>query len=187
VTVNAEKVPKPLTAEEMGPFDRSRKTAPEYGKFNTDQNDPSKGAYEDPTFPNYRSIYQPEKYVTSDDVYSNSGRTTRLESNDEMIDRITNYKAEPTNHSRLPSDTEFMKRVVAYDLPVGFCDSFDDREFWFDLIKLAEWTSGHDTYFDYGTFEKVEKPRTIDWTTVAEEISEAEAKRIQYGKNYNGS
>ena len=44
-----------------------------------------------------------------------------------------------------------------------------------------------DTYFDYGTFEKVEKPGTVDWTTVAEEISGAEAKRIQFGKNYRGS
>ncbi|NPT57899.1 T6SS effector phospholipase Tle3 domain-containing protein [Paraburkholderia elongata] len=187
VTVNAEKVPNPLTADDMSTFENSRKDAPEYGRFVQDINNPNTGHYLDSSFPNYRSIYQPEKYVTRDDVYTPTGKRTERESHDEMIDRISDYKPEPTNHSALPSHTEFMKRVAAYDLPVGFCDSFDDREFWFDLIKMAEWTSGHDTYFDYGTFGKVDKPGTIDWTTVAEKVSEAEAKRIQFGENYRGS
>jgi pimeloyl-ACP methyl ester carboxylesterase len=187
VTVNAEKVPNPLTAEEMAPFEKSRKYAPEYGQFNVDPKNPNQGSYEDPTFPYHASIYQPENYVTRDDVYSNSGQKRTLESGEELIDRITNYKPEPTNHSTLPSNPEFMKRVASWDLPIGFCDSFEDREFWFDLIKAAEWTSGHDTYFDYGTFDEVGKPATIDWTTVAEETSIAEAKRIQYGEKYRGS
>lgn len=187
VTVNAEKVPNPLTAEDMSTFEKSRRYAPEYGKFNADKNNPNEGSYDDSTFPYYRSIYEPEKYGARDDVYSNCGRRTGRESRDEMIDRISDYKPEPTNHSTLPMYSDFMTRVAAWDVPVGFCDAFEDREFWFDLVKMAEWTSGHDTYFDYGTFEKVEKPGTVDWTTVAEEISGAEAKRIQFGKNYRGS
>ncbi|WP_028205803.1 T6SS effector phospholipase Tle3 domain-containing protein [Paraburkholderia nodosa] len=187
VTVNAEKVPNPLTAEEMVPFEKSRKYAPEYGKFNVDPKNPDQGAFEDETFLYYASIYEPEECVRRDAVYSNSGRQRTIESGEEVINRISKYKPEPTNHSTLPSHPEFMSRVVAWDLPVGLCDSFEDREFWFDLVKAAEWTSGHDTYFDYGTFDEVEKPATIDWTTVAEETSKAEAKRIQYGENYRGS
>ncbi|MEX3979747.1 hypothetical protein AB4Y45_12320 [Paraburkholderia sp. EG287A] len=187
VTVNAEKVPNPLTAEEMTFFEKSRKDASEYGKFNAELNNPNLGSFEDKTFPYYASIYQPEKYAMHDDVYGNSGKQRTIESGTEVIDRITKYKPEPTNHSTLPSNTEFMTRVVAWDLPVGFCDSFEDREFWIDLIKAAEWTSGHDTYFDYGTFDTVEKPDSIDWTTVAEETSIAEAKRIRYGEIYRGS
>jgi hypothetical protein len=120
-------------------------------------------------------------------MYSNSGKKRELESPQELIDRVDGYKPEPTNHSTLPSDAEFMKRVVAYDLPVGFCDSFDDREFWFGLMKLADWTSDYDPYFVSGNFDKVERPGTIDGATVAEEISIAEAKRIQYGEKYRGS
>jgi pimeloyl-ACP methyl ester carboxylesterase len=187
VTVNAEKVPTPLSADEMKDFEQSRKYAPVYGLWDQDQNDPNKGQYDDSTFPYYRSISQPEKYVTRDDVYSNPGTKRELESNDEVMDRITNYQPEPTNHSRLPSDTEFMKRVAAWDLPIGFCDTYDDRESWLNLIKLADWTSGYDQYFDSALFDEVERPGTVDWTTVADEISVADAKRFQYGENYRGS
>jgi hypothetical protein len=187
VTINAEQVPNPLTAEEMSRFEESRKYASEYGLIDWDADDPNIWHYRDRTFPYYQSIYEPEKFISRDDVYSPSGQRIERESPDEMIDRITNYRPEPTNHSTLPSNLEFMKRVVAWDLPIGFCDAYDDRDFWFHLISLADWTSGYDAYFDYGTLDKVEKPGVIDWTTVAEAISKAEAERMQYGENYRGS
>lgn len=186
VTINAEKVPNPLTADEMTSFEESRAHAREYGLFVMDKKDPGKGHYQDPTFPYYRSIHQPERYLTRDDAYLERSGTT-LESRDEMIERISNYKPEPTNHSTLPMHAEFMKRVVAWDLPVGFCDAHEDREFWHRLIRMADWTSGWDSYFDYGTLESIDRPGEIDWTSIAEELSQAEAKRIQYGKNYRGS
>jgi len=187
VTVNAEMVPDPLTSDEMKSFEESRKYAPAYGLFATDPDDPNSGHYQDSTFPYYRSIYEPRKYVTRDDVYSPEGKKLERESHDEMVDRITNYIPEPTNHSTLPSHTEFMKRVAAWDLPIGFCDAYENREFWLELVRIADWTRGSDPYFDYGTFDNVEKPSVIDWSTVADNISKAEAERIQYGKDYRGS
>lgn len=187
VTVNAEKVPNPLTADEMNSFEDSRKGADPMGALISDEKNPQQQMYKDSSYPYFKSIYQPEQYVTVDDLYANSGRQRRRESEQEKTDRLDSYIAEPTNHSTLPSNTEFMKRVVSWDLPIGFCDSYDDQQFWFDLINLADWTSGYDQYFDSARFEEVEKPGAIDWTTVAEETSIAEAKRIQYGKTYRGS
>ncbi|HTH61140.1 MAG TPA: DUF3274 domain-containing protein [Paraburkholderia sp.] len=145
-----------------------------------------KGRDQEPTFPYYRSIHESEKFVVRDDAYSSTGERAQRESREEMIDRITHYRPEPTNHSTLASNIEFMKRVVAWDLPIGFCEAYDDRALWHNLISFADWTSGHDTYFDYGTFEKVEKPDAVDWATVAEAISKAQADRFQYGENYKG-
>jgi hypothetical protein len=181
VTINAEKVPNPLMAKEMKDFEESRKGAPTWGQFN-----PEKGIYQDPSFPYYASIYQREEFKTREDVYANSGRTRSLETQSELQERINNYQPEPTNHSTLPMHQEFMRRVAAWDLPVGFCDAYEDREFWTRLIKQADWTQGYDPYFETGKLETVEKPLVIDWTTVAQEISEADAKRIEWGKNYKG-
>ncbi|MBW9108053.1 T6SS effector phospholipase Tle3 domain-containing protein [Paraburkholderia phenoliruptrix] len=187
VTVNAEKVPSPLTADEMKDFEESRKVAGPMGALIPDPNDPRQQTFKDASYPYFRSIYEPEQYNAVDDVYANSGRQRGKENQQEMTDRLDAYIAEPTNHSTLPKNEEFMKRVVAWDLPVGFCDSFDDDDFWFNLVKLADWTSGYDQYFNSAIFEEVEKPGAIDWATVAEETSIAEAKRIQYGNNYRGS
>jgi hypothetical protein len=92
---------------------------------------------------------------------------------------LNNYRPEPTNHSTIPGSVEFMRRVVAYDLPVGFCDSFDDIEFWNKLIKQADWTQGYDNYFNSGTFDPVAKPSMIDWKTVRDEVNEADAVRAK--------
>jgi pimeloyl-ACP methyl ester carboxylesterase len=51
VTINAEKVPNPLTAEEMKDFEESRKGAPTWGQVDPDKADPTRGAYRDTNFP----------------------------------------------------------------------------------------------------------------------------------------
>jgi hypothetical protein len=79
-----------------------------------------------------------------------------------------------------------MRRVAAWDLPIGFCDAYENREFWIRLIKQADWTQGYDPYFATGALEKVAKPSSIDWSTVADEQSRADAKRIEWRK-YNGA
>ncbi|RQV05409.1 DUF3274 domain-containing protein [Burkholderia cenocepacia] len=186
VTINAEQVPNPLTAEEMRDFEQSRKIAPAWGQFDVDPSDPNKGKYLDLSFPNFASMYEREEYKTREDVYANSGRTRSLETQEELQERINNYRPEPTNHSTLPSHAEFMKRVVAWDLPIGFCDAAEDWDFWARLIKKADWTRGYDPYFTDGVLKTVEKPDVIDWSTVAEEKSRADAKRIEWG-NSNGA
>jgi pimeloyl-ACP methyl ester carboxylesterase len=186
VTINAEPVPVPLTAEEMKDFEESRKDAPAWGQFDQDEDDPTRGKYRDSTFPFYQSIYQPEEYRTRQDVYKNSGRSRSKESHDEKLERINNYYPEPTNHSTLPMHQEFMRRVAAWDLPIGFCDAYENRNFWARLIKQADWTQSYDLYFETGKLGQVERPSAIDWTTVAEAQSRTNAKQIEWGENYKG-
>ena len=64
-----------------------------------------------------------------------------------------------------------MRRVVAYDLPIGFCDSYERPAFWTRLMKLADWTLGYDKYFLTGLPETVEKPATIDWDTAGDALN----------------
>lgn len=143
-----------------------------------DPNDPNTGNYRDPGYRYMRSIYQPERTVTTEDIYS-SKRTTRLETRDDMLQRLDTYRAEPTNHSTLPQHQAFMRRVVAYDLPIGFCDAFERPAFWTRLMKLADWMQGYDAYFETGELATVHKPALIDWDTVVDEQSRAEAERLR--------
>lgn len=62
VTINAEAVPNPLTADEMKDFEESRKIDGQpWGTFVEDETGRTQGRYEDPTFPYYASFYQREE------------------------------------------------------------------------------------------------------------------------------
>ncbi|WP_175967775.1 T6SS effector phospholipase Tle3 domain-containing protein [Burkholderia sp. BCC0322] len=178
VTINAEEVPQPVTAEEMDVFEDSRADAPPMGKWVPDPNDPNTGSYADSDYRFMRSIYRPERSVTTEDIYS-SRRETRPETQDEMLERLDAYLAEPTNHSTLPKHQAFMRRVAAYDLPIGFCDAYERPAFWSRLIKFADWTLGYDAYFELGVPQSIVKPSYIDWGTVADEQSKAEAEQLR--------
>ncbi|WP_321785837.1 effector protein Tle3 domain-containing protein [Burkholderia pyrrocinia] len=178
VMVNAEEVPNPVTAEEMNDFEESRKDAPEMGEWVVDSNDQNTGSYSDKEYRFSRSIYQPKLKVTIEDVYT-SRRTHRNETHDEMLHRIDTYKAEPTNHSTLPQHPEFMRRVAAYDLPIGFCDAYERPALWIKLMKFADWMQGYDDYFEFGVPQTIVKPAYIDWATLAEEQSKAEVEQLR--------
>ena len=179
VTINAEKVPEPLRAEdEMKLFDESRADAKLWG-----QKKPS-GEYWDATYPYMASLYQPEKWKEREDVYENNLRTRTLETQDELQERIYQYAPEPTDHSSVPGNVEFMKRVVAFDLPIGFCDAYDDREFWIKLRHKADWTYGYDSYFTTGDLGDYAMPDLVDKQTVDLARSEADAQRLQGDAKY---
>lgn len=178
VTINAEQVPQPLTADEMASFEISRVIAPKMGEVVTNPDDPNFGKYVDPEYRFMRSIAQPTRYVVVEDIYT-STRTSRLETQEELLQRLDAYRAEPTNHSTLPKQQEFMRRVAAYDLPIGFCDAYEKQDFWADLMKRADWTQGYDPYFKNGDLQNVPKPDLIDWDTVAEEQSRLDAERFK--------
>ena len=125
------------------------------------------------------SIYQPEKWKEREDVYENNLRTRTLETQDELQERIYQYAPEPTDHSSVPGNVEFMKRVVAFDLPIGFCDAYDDREFWIKLRHKADWTYGYDSYFTTGDLGDYAMPDLVDKQTVDLARSEADAQRLQ--------
>jgi pimeloyl-ACP methyl ester carboxylesterase len=183
VTINAEKVPNPLTAEDMKPFEESRKDARKWGEFVTDRTDPNKGYYKDGTYPYMRSIYQPERWLDHEDVYATNGRTRSKETQEEMVDYINNYVPEPTNHSTLPSHVEFMKRVVAYDLPVGFCDAYDNLEFWTELMHDADWISLKDPYFTTGTLNTPAMPSSIDGQKIDDTKTQADIQALYDARN----
>ncbi|EDT43577.1 conserved hypothetical protein [Burkholderia ambifaria MEX-5] len=178
VMVNAEQVPNPVREEEMKYFDVSRRVAPEMGKWVKNPIDPNQGQYADPDYRYMRSIYQPERTVTTEDIYS-SRRTTWPETQDEMLQRLDTYLAEPTNHSTLPQHHAFMRRVAAYDLPIGFGDAYKRPAFWTRLMKFADWTQGYDDYFERGASQSIAKPAYIDWNTIAEEQSKTEAEQLR--------
>jgi pimeloyl-ACP methyl ester carboxylesterase len=161
VTINAEKVPHPVTADEMKGFEESRANAPQMGEMEPDPDHPGEMRYKDKDYRFFRSIYEPGP----------------LELKEHKLWWADHYRAEPTNHSTLPKNQAFVRRVVSYDLPVGFCESYENRDFWFGLIKRADWTLGLDPYFNEGKLDPVPKPEIIDWTTVANELARQAAER----------
>jgi pimeloyl-ACP methyl ester carboxylesterase len=170
VTINAEKVAHPITADEMKNFERSRVIAPEMGAMEKDPKNPGKMRYQDNSYQFFRSLYQPQMAFVASPL-SPIGVAVARQTQDEMLQTHDKYHAEPTNHSTVPGNQEFMRRVVTYDLPVGFCESYGDRDFWFGLIKRADWTLGLDPYFETGKFDPVAKPAVIDWHTTGTELS----------------
>ncbi len=178
VTINAEKVPNPLTADDMKPFEESRAGAKIWSDV-----DPKTGRYRDNTFPYMRSIYQPERWLGRDDVYATNGHTRSKETHKEMLDYINNYVPEPANHSTLPSHVEFMKRVVAYDLPVGFCDAYGNLEFWTALMHDADWISLKDPYFTTGTLNKPPVPPLIDGQKIIDTKTQADVQALYSARN----
>ncbi|MFK0380125.1 hypothetical protein [Pandoraea sp. NPDC090278] len=179
VTINAETVLQPLTAEEMRNFDDSRVTAPEMGQMEEDPIQPGSMKYVDDAYPYFRPLYEPKKEQKYDPRYR--GVVVDYKNEAEALQERDNYRAEPTNHSTVPGDQKFMRRVVAYDLPIGFCDAYKRRDFWLRLIKQADWTLGYDPYFQTGVMAPVPRPAAIDKAN-----SEKNDEAIQALKAYLG-
>ncbi|GLQ50737.1 DUF3274 domain-containing protein [Dyella flava] len=206
VTINAEKVPEPITAHFMSQpveirqfrqadgtpkdvvmyFDQSRSSQYLWGGRD------KTGKYYEPSFPYFASVYQP-RWVWDNRMSPFAGRTTRMETVDELHKRLESYQPWPTNHSTLPKHAKFMRQVVAYDVPIGFCDSYESFDFWRELMVSADWTQQgrglntycQDTYFTACQLDVPAIPLEIDPETVeeAEEKQEAaELSRQTYGR-----
>jgi len=65
----------------------------------------------------------------------------------DMLEEVRTYVQRPTDHSTLPMDERFMSRVVAYDLPVGYCWHSWDRASLADLRRQADWLESDEYYF----------------------------------------
>lgn len=168
VHINAEAVPRPLTPAELSAFDESVDEAREMGAIR-----PDNGEYYLKEYPYMRSVYEGELYKDrGEDIYSGNQRIRTKETDDEARERLSTVKAEPPDHSTLPSDVNFMSRVAAYDLPIGFCESFEDRRFWRELTLEADWTQMTDAYFTNGILLRPEMPSAyIDEEAVADAIA----------------
>jgi pimeloyl-ACP methyl ester carboxylesterase len=167
VLVNAEAVPQPLRPDELSSFDEARlqdeNKADKLRKLFKQEDD----------FKYFKAIYQREQWREEDNPYAEvpgQDKIRRLETQEEMEQRISNYIPEPTDHSSLPGNQAFMERVVAYDLPIGFCDSTSDAAFWKELRREADWLSGADAYYAKGVLDVPKMPVGIDRETVQDEM-----------------
>ena len=171
VFINAERVPQPLTIKDMAEFDEAKsgvkwsdeKVFPEYKYF--------------------RDIHQAEEWKERGE--DAEGLPIReIETPAEMEQRIANYVPEPTDHSSLPMHLKFMSQVVAYDIPIGPCESFKDAAFWQELKHDADWLES-DPYYANGTLEVPPLPEGIITETIEDirRIEEAQAKLNQQQTN----
>lgn len=179
VHINAERVPEPLTGEEMYEFDENVNN-PKLHEMGAKDED---GNFRDPTYPYFESIYEPEQYSDRRNIYTGQ---REMETQQEARARLSRHKAEPTDHSTLPMNESFMSRVAAYDLPIGFCESFEDRDFWIGLRMEADWTQCTDAYFERDVLLKPAMPPLIDKETIEDAILNAVVEREKRRRYYGG-
>lgn len=160
LTINAPQVPEPLTAEELKNFDQDYASTEKqtgsigygYGQIKPTTKNPVDtdyryyislyGYFDQKMVPKKPSSwYQPGPGSKEDRAgYEKQSRT-------EMLEDVRTYVQRPTDHSTLPMDERFMSRVVAYDLPVGYCWHSWDRASLAELRKQADWLESDDYYF----------------------------------------
>lgn len=183
LNVNSEKVPEPIKAIELTKlnFDDTRNDKEEspgqkygYGwgqldkdkheRFNTD-------IPNDDTYQNYINLYPFEEILIGyEEIDHTRMPRYRLETVEERNIRVGKYISQPTDHSTLPRSELFMSRVVAYDIPIGFCDAGRNKAFMAKLRAVADWTQGYDSYMEAGVLTLPEKPDIINDESVADAI-----------------
>lgn len=184
VFVNAERVPDPINSDELAGFDQTR-VGKEHGSKQQDgwgEVNPKTGEKNDNTYDNYINLY-PDQDVVIGYKELPSGyvqEITRKETFEEKNKRLRTYVSQPTDHSTLPGSDKFMSRVVAYDLPIGYCDATWDKEFLSKLRYLADWTTGSDPYMNTGIVESISEPSIISRETGIEEMIREKAKEYGY-------
>lgn len=174
--INGEKVPEPITADELTGFDATRVGLQEKNKTNTGQEGYGWGQYStnsrgnkiwhDDTFPYYASLY-PEQWKSENNGmdWSTSSKDERMnrrrETREEKEARLRTFVSQPSDHSSLPSDPLFMSQIVAYDLPIGLCESSNDKSFLAQLRRMADWQQS-DSYFRTGVHPQYSRPAEVD-------------------------
>ncbi|WP_455428121.1 hypothetical protein [Dryocola sp. LX212] len=175
LNVNGEKVPKPIKVVELTQlgFDQTRGGKKEipgekygYGWGQLDKDAHEKNNLDipnDDTYQNYINLYPFEQVLTG---YEQVGYTRlpryRRETVEERHIRVGKYISQPTDHSTLPKSEMFMRRVVAYDIPIGFCDASRNKAFMAKLRAFADWTQGYDSYMEKGILNVPPKPEILN-------------------------
>ncbi|MBV8041524.1 hypothetical protein [Pluralibacter sp.] len=181
ITINAPVVPEPLTAEELKDFDKdyrskemqTGKVGYGYGQVDKDtiQNgDIYSGRPVDSDYRYYISLYgyfdrkmvpkKPSEYYQPGPGEKQDRIGYEKQSREEMLEEIRTYVQRPTDHSTLPMDQRFMSRVVAYDLPIGYCWHSWDRASLAELRREADWLESDDYYW-HGNLDIPEMPSII--------------------------
>lgn len=188
VFINAEKVPEPIQPESLARFDGTRVGAEHSVEEQKDGWGEIKAGgsnKNDNTYDNYINLY-PNKDVLIG--FSNIGTktrpqmvpVTREETFEEKDLRLRTYVSQPTDHSTLPMSAEFMAQVVAYDLPIGYCDATWDKAFMDELRRKADWVQGEDSYLFSGVPDKVPEPDLISRDTVTDKFNREQMKLPAY-------
>ena len=159
LNINAPRVPVPLTAEELKDFDGDyRSTEKQSGPtgYGYGQIDPERNMPVDADYRYYISLYgyfdrKMQRKPASGYYQPGPGsKEQRIryekQSYEEMREEVRTYVLRPTDHSTLPMNKDFMSRVVAYDLPVGFCWHSWDRAALAELRRQADWLESDDYY-----------------------------------------
>jgi len=206
ININSEEVPDPILSDEMIGFDMKRPgdgsewdekpmshKGKGWGQF-SEKNDEDNKSFvvpNDDTFNNFVVLY-PKKQVPTG-AYQPSGKAfpqfepvMRLETDEERRIRVGAYISQPTDHSTLPNSPEFMRRVVTYDLPIGFCDATWDKNFMAKLRDMADWTKGYDTYFETGQLNIPPLPAEIFTETISDvELEKRKAEWYEINTKLN--
>lgn len=189
--INSEKVPAPISADKLTELDETRNNKDErpgevygygWGQLNKEEHDKSDlNIPNDDTYKNYINLYPFEQILTG---YEQSGFTRipryRRETVEERNVRVGKYISQPTDHSTLPKNEMFMSRVVAYDIPIGFCDASRNKAFMAKLRAMADWTQGYDSYMEKGILDIPKKPDIINGESTADatEINNRDMGRL---------
>ncbi|MGV3347133.1 hypothetical protein ACGVWS_15930, partial [Enterobacteriaceae bacterium LUAb1] len=168
LTINAPLVPEPLSAEELKDFDRDYRSKEiqtgevGYGYGQIDQEtvqngDIYLGKPVDSDYRYYISLYgyfdqkmkrkDPSGIKLPGPGSKEDRNRYEKQSRAEMLEDVRTYVQRPTDHSTLPLDKRFMSRVVAYDLPIGYCWHSWDRESLAELRYQADWLESDDYYW----------------------------------------
>lgn len=160
LAINAPLVPEPMTAKELESFDQDyRSKEKQTGKigYGYGQIDPDKNIPVDVDYRYYISLYgyfeqkmrlkAPSRIQLPGPGSKEDRNRYEKQSRAEMLEDVRAYVQRPTDHSTLPMDERFMSRVVAYDLPVGYCWHSWDRESLAELRYQADWLESDDYYW----------------------------------------
>ncbi|WP_299999038.1 hypothetical protein [uncultured Cedecea sp.] len=145
--INAPAVPEPLSAEELKNCDQGYR----YGQIDPGVNASFMNGYR-----YYISLYgsfeenMALKKLDGDcqsepDSKEDRSRYER-HSREEILKEIRTYIQRATDPGTLPRDKRFMSRVIAYDLPIGYCWHSWDRESLAELRYQADWLESDDYY-----------------------------------------
>ena len=206
--INAEQVPLPITAKQLANLDTERKdikglpadlaangiypTDKDYGDYGYGwgQIGPTSKKPNDITFKYYIKLYGYMERRTFPVKSSSPHDKPNMdrESVEQMRFRISQYISRPADHSDLPQNPLFLQQVMAYDLPIGFCNIGQNETQMKMLRDMADWTQQNsDPYYQTGTFIAPPLPPLIRKEVDAnaeqrhkEAVKEAEAINIAF-------
>lgn len=168
LTINGPLVPEPLTAKELENFDENYRSKEKqtgkvgfgYGQIDADtihNGDIYSGKPVDYDYRYYISLYgyfdqkmklkEPSGINLPGPGEKEDRNRYEKQSREEMLEDVRTYVQRPTDHSTLPMNEHFMSRVVAYDLPVGYCWHSWDKESLAELRYQADWLESDDYYW----------------------------------------